>query len=545
MNRPAPAATRAGDPSRRQTRARLAAAAAAVPLLAALVAAGVAPAVAADELAPEATASSDSTVAPDTAIVPDTAADAEAQPTDAATAGESSAVDVRTPVEPATPPAASATGEPTGDRPGAPEVAFVLPDAGPGGWFPGRTRVGLEFLANTTYAYATFEQYQNGVFRGSYGSGWEPGRLGDWVSREGVTTLRVIAVNNSPYTTEMSIDVSVDSTAPEIEQVSPLDGARVPLGAGVTPTAVCDDPDSFIVSCSIDGYALGEPIFFDQVGVHTLTFRAVNASGLETVREIEVAVVEGAVAPTLSVPTIVHPASGWLTTPQTITLTAASDSDIESIDVFQLGVGVTSYPGSSATFVVDADGEHAFSVSARDADGDISEAQEFQVRLDATAPEITVTHPTDATVVALRSAAPRVFEFRPHEVVTLDYVCDDPTSGVVTCEGDLATGDRLPTSVPGAHSVTLRATDAAGNASTLVVRYVVAAEGSSTPGGQPATGGVGGPAGGSDAPVSLAVTGTDASARLGVGSIAILAGIAGVLALFSQRSRAARTRTTS
>jgi hypothetical protein len=63
--------------------------------------------------------------------------------------------------------------------------------------------------------------------------------------------------------------------------------------------------------------------------------------------------------------------------------------------------------------------------------------------------------------------------------VPVSYSCADPDvdgaqgSGLAGCAGDVASGALLDTSTPGAHTFTVKATDAAGNLATLVRNYTV------------------------------------------------------------------------
>ncbi|KRF32271.1 hypothetical protein ASG94_17455 [Nocardioides sp. Soil805] len=86
------------------------------------------------------------------------------------------------------------------------------------------------------------------------------------------------------------------------------------------------------------------------------------------------------------------------------------------------------------------------------------------VRVDTGAPTITLSD--DVGAVDGRS-----FEQGARTVLRLD--CADDQSGIGTCGGDLVTGGLLPTSSPGQHTVTVRATDRVGHTSVATVSYVV------------------------------------------------------------------------
>ncbi|MGH2941492.1 MAG: hypothetical protein ACRDLN_01765, partial [Solirubrobacteraceae bacterium] len=64
------------------------------------------------------------------------------------------------------------------------------------------------------------------------------------------------------------------------------------------------------------------------------------------------------------------------------------------------------------------------------------------------------------------------------EAVVADYACRDPDgrSAITTCEGPVASGGALDTTVAGAFSFTVRAEDALGNATSQTVAYAVGEE---------------------------------------------------------------------
>jgi len=83
--------------------------------------------------------------------------------------------------------------------------------------------------------------------------------------------------------------------------------------------------------------------------------------------------------------------------------------------------------------------------------------------LDTTAPTITITAPADGATYFLG------------EAVNADYSCQDEDggSGVASCDGTLANGTALDTSVVGAQSFTVDAEDNAGNPASLTYNYSV------------------------------------------------------------------------
>jgi Ca2+-binding RTX toxin-like protein len=77
------------------------------------------------------------------------------------------------------------------------------------------------------------------------------------------------------------------------------------------------------------------------------------------------------------------------------------------------------------------------------------------------APDITLTTPPDGTT------------YTRGRTVLADYSCADRGSGVSTCGGDVADNAAIDTSVLGAHTFTVQATDGGGRQRTVVNDYDV------------------------------------------------------------------------
>ncbi len=84
----------------------------------------------------------------------------------------------------------------------------------------------------------------------------------------------------------------------------------------------------------------------------------------------------------------------------------------------------------------------------------------FAFKYDATPPAIGITSPTAGAIYTL------------NQLVTASYACTDATSGVAACTGTLANGASA-TSQVGPRTLTVNATDVAGNPRALSVTYTV------------------------------------------------------------------------
>lgn len=87
--------------------------------------------------------------------------------------------------------------------------------------------------------------------------------------------------------------------------------------------------------------------------------------------------------------------------------------------------------------------------------------RDHHVLWDKTAPTISVTSPTAGSYLL-------------NQIATINFSCNDSLSGVTSCTGSSPNGSALDTASIGAKSVTVTATDLAGNTSVpTVVNYTV------------------------------------------------------------------------
>jgi sugar lactone lactonase YvrE len=106
-------------------------------------------------------------------------------------------------------------------------------------------------------------------------------------------------------------------------------------------------------------------------------------------------------------------------------------------------------------------GTDTFQFTVTDPRGASSTATVIIQVVDATAPTVTITSPADAS-------------FTVGQQVTASFACGDSGSGVATCAGTVVSGAAIDTSSAGLKTFSVTATDAAGNATTKSVRYLVA-----------------------------------------------------------------------
>jgi hypothetical protein len=97
------------------------------------------------------------------------------------------------------------------------------------------------------------------------------------------------------------------------------------------------------------------------------------------------------------------------------------------------------------------------------AQGQITLNYSFFDGTDTTPPTITVVNPTEGAT------------YVENAIVIAEYACNDQVlgSGVASCDGDVATGSAIATSITGPQIFTVTGTDVDGNTATAIVNYTV------------------------------------------------------------------------
>ena len=329
------------------------------------------------------------------------------------------------------------------------------------------------------------------------GTGWTAYTAPFDVTTPGEHTVAYRATDSAGNTSEAgSVTFTVvepteeDTTAPEVSSAvtGDLDDDGAYVGsATVTLTATDDATGVESVEYDLDGAgwtAYTEPVVVDEVGEHTVRYRATDGAGNTSAPGSATFVVteqaaEDTTAPEVSADVVgEQDADGAYLGSATVTLTATDDeSGVESVEYDLDGAGWTAY---DTPVVLDQAGEHTLGYRATDAAGNTSEAGTVTVTVveddepaDTTPPEVTaeVTGEQDADGAYLGSA-------------TVTLTATDDESGVATVEYALDDGafetyeSPVTVSDPGSHSVRFRAVDTAGNSSDEgTVSFLVARDG--------------------------------------------------------------------
>ncbi len=160
--------------------------------------------------------------------------------------------------------------------------------------------------------------------------------------------------------------------------------------------------------------------------------------------------------------------AGWNNSDVSLMLTATDNNGGSGVDeiVYSAGgaqtIPQTSVSGSSANVNITAEGETTVTYFARDIAGNTESPQTFVIKIDKTAPVISITSPVSGSYLL-------------NQAVTVNFACTDSGgSGVADCIGSTGNGNPLDTGSAGIKIFTVNATDNAGNsASELTVNYAV------------------------------------------------------------------------
>lgn len=174
-----------------------------------------------------------------------------------------------------------------------------------------------------------------------------------------------------------------------------------------------------------------------------------------------------ATAPTSSSSVSTGPnAAGWHNTYVDIVLSSvdnAGGSGVQTITYTASGaqsIVSTTVSGSAANLAITAEGITTITYFAEDNAGNIEAAKTLVIRIDKTAPTISVIAPTSGSYIYNQS-------------VFVSYSCIDGVSSVASCVGTTPNGGLLDTSSIGVKTFFVNTADNAGNSTSTTVNYTV------------------------------------------------------------------------
>lgn len=297
------------------------------------------------------------------------------------------------------------------------------------------------------------------------GGTWQSGDSLNLVT-EGANSIDIRATDRAGNTRSVNFSAPLDKTAPALSLSAP----GVWLNASGTVSANASDATSGLAGVEYrigsGAWQSGDHLTLDTEGIHSIEFRAFDQAGLMTSRNATLRV-------DLTAPTVSHSLpspdglNGWFVSNPTIPLSALDTLSGVLPDSMEYRVGSLDWTaGESVT--VGEDGYHIVEARASDLAGNSGSAA-FDLRVDTTAPQIAISVAATAPVQNGWHTGP----------ATASANASDATSGLAKVEYQVqATAARAgrfkivrPSWVDGSslnlgdgdHTVTMRATDQAGN----------------------------------------------------------------------------------
>lgn len=361
-----------------------------------------------------------------------------------------------------------ATCEPGGGEPTdttAPTTTITVPAAtGEAGWHTTRPSFTLE---------AADEVDGSGVASVEYriaGGAWTPYTSAVSVTGEGERLVEFRATDEAGNVEEIkSRTVKVDTVVPTASADVTGERARTVTLTGNDATSGLDRLE-YQLGDATTWSAYSTALVFDDPGTYVVRYRAVDVAGNVSAVGTSTVEVAAITAPKVTVTT--SPAApdgrkGWFTRPVTVTLTGTGGDGARILE-YRLGNG--SWTTYSAPFTVAKDGVTKLQARARDAAGNVSPVVSTTLKIDVTAPALTVSgiaNGTQLNVAAVRAV----------RVVTSDATAGI-ASTVVRLDGRLVgTRPRVDALAlrTGTHRLAVTVTDEAGNQRVRTVAFKVVA----------------------------------------------------------------------
>ena len=289
---------------------------------------------------------------------------------------------------------------------------------------------------------------------------------------------------NATTSASVAVTVNNDVTAPSVNVTAPTAGASV-SGTSVTVSASASDNVGVVgVQFLLDDVALGtedtsnpySTIWNSTLvsnGSHTLTARARDAAGnTKTSAGINVTVTNDTTAPTVSV---TAPSGGATISGAAVTVSATANDNVAVVGVqFLLDGAAIAAEDTSSPYSISwnsttaTSGSHALAARARDAAGNTTTSASVTVTVsnDSTPPAVTVTAPSSGATVSGTVVTVSATASDAVGVVGVQFLLDGVALGTEDTTNPYSTSWNSTTASNGSHTLTARARDAAGNATT-------------------------------------------------------------------------------
>ena len=254
-----------------------------------------------------------------------------------------------------------------------------------------------------------------------------------------------------------------EAVDPSATITTPADGATVDRGEVVNADYACDDGGGSGIESCVGDVAEGSPIDTSVLGPQAFSVTATDRAGNSVTVTHDYTVVDRT-DPSV---TITTPADG-----ASFAQGAVVNADFACADEVG-GSGLASCVGPVADgSPIDTStvGPHTFSVTATDSSANTATVTHNYTVVPPNAPVGDRTAPTVRIITPPVGAT-----YYRTQVILAEYGCADEVggSGLSTCVGDVPFGSPIDTSTPGEHTLSITATDAAGNRVKVTRTYTV------------------------------------------------------------------------
>ncbi|MCY4727721.1 ThuA domain-containing protein [Nocardioides sp. STR2] len=276
--------------------------------------------------------------------------------------------------------------------------------------------------------------------------------------------------------TTRSQTVKVDTADPTV--TAKIDGDRtkkVTLTATDTTSGMAGV--EYRIGDAAEWSTYDAPLAFDEPGTYLVRYRAADRAGNTAAGQLEVVVSEPGGPVVIPKPTVVITTSpgaangraNWYTSPVTVTL-AGSGGEGQLTLEYRIGNGAwTAY---TSPFQVSADGVNLVQARATDAAGRASAVETTTIKMDRTAPTVTINGVADNAKLEIGSGRTALI------MVTLADATSGAAERVIRLDGEVISS---PTRIDalelrgGKHRLEVTALDAAGNHVSRTVEFKVVA----------------------------------------------------------------------
>jgi hypothetical protein len=279
---------------------------------------------------------------------------------------------------------------------------------------------------------------------------------------DGAKTITAVATDTSDKQSSASVTITFDTTPPNVAITSPATGTSTTSSSISVSGTVNDALSTATVSCNGVAATVSGGTFSCVVAL-VAGDNGITATATDSVGNASAATIHATYTPDVQAPVVAisSPVNGTFTNVTTVAVTGTASDDVAVARVTVNGAQAVFANGTwSATITLTAgDGAKTITATATDTTNKSTSAS-VQITLDTTAPVLTIDSPVSGAVVA-------------NPILAISGTVSDALTGIagVTCNGAPATiiTGTVTCSVTlteGSNSVTIVATDNAGNVTT-------------------------------------------------------------------------------